>query len=511
MKYSILDYFEETERKYQNKIAFSDVHTQISFQELREKSCAIATSILDLAPDAKVVAFYMGKCVETIVGFLGSAYAGCTYSQLNLHYPDKRVKDILRILSPCVIVTDGKHFEDIFRIVGEGYAILRYEEIVTYSVDERLLRKKRESIIDTQPLYINFTSGSTGTPKGVAVGHRSVIDFISCFTEIFAITQDDSIINQAPFDFDVSVKDIYSGLFTGATVHIAPTEYFIQPIKLMDFICDREATVFIWAVSALCFLTSMNCLSYRIPEKLRTIMFSGEIMPIKHLNKLIQFLPNVQMVNLYGPTEITCNCTYHIVDRTFQNKDRMPIGRAFPNEKVFILDENNNCIISPGMKGELCVSGSALALGYYNDRERTEEVFVQNPNNHSFNELIYRTGDIVEFGDDGEMYYCSRKDSQIKHMGHRIELSEIEFAMETIEGLIRAFCFYDLKKDKIIAVYFGDVDKEEVIEVLRNFLPYYMIPNVISRSGFGQIPLNKNGKADRKAIFEEYEREDRNE
>src|SRR5699024_11209347 len=128
----------------------------------------------------------------------------------------------------------------------------------------------------------------------------NVMDFIPCFTELFAITEQDTLANQAPFDFDVSVKDIYSGLFTGATLQIVPTAYFTQPTKLMDFLCDRQVTVMVWAVSALCFLTTMNALAYRTPTTLRAILFSGEVMPVKHLHKLQTYLPNVQYVNLYG-------------------------------------------------------------------------------------------------------------------------------------------------------------------------------------------------------------------
>ena len=172
-------------------------------------------------------------------------------------------------------------------------------------------------MIDADPLYVNFTSGSTGTPKGVVVCHRNVCEFIPCFVETFAITEKDVLANQAPFDFDVSVKDIYSGLFTGARVEIVPTAYFTNPTKLMDFLCDRGVTLMVWAVSALCFLTTMNALAYKTPTTLRAILFSGEVMPIKHLHKLQKYLPGVQYVNLYGPTEITCNCTYYVVDREF--------------------------------------------------------------------------------------------------------------------------------------------------------------------------------------------------
>ncbi len=162
-----------------------------------------------------------------------------------------------------------------------------------------------------------FTSGSTGRPKGVVVSHRSVIDFMEYFTELFSITAQDVIGNQAPFDFDVSVKDIYATLKAGATMEILPKQLFSFPAKLLDYLCERRVTTAIWAVSALCIISTLNGFSYRVPTHLNKILFSGEVMPVSHLNIWREHLPDALFVNLYGPTEITCNCTYYIVDKTF--------------------------------------------------------------------------------------------------------------------------------------------------------------------------------------------------
>ena len=184
--------------------------------------------------------------------------------------------------------------------------------------DPIILETIRNQAIDVDPLYGIFTSGSTGTPKGVVVGHRSVLDFIDCFTELFNITEKDVIGNQAPWDFDVSVKDIYSGLKTGATVQIIPKQLFSFPTKLIDFLIEREVTTLVWAVSALCIISTLNGFEYKVPEKINKILFSGESMPVKHLNIWRKYLPDTMYVNIYGPTEITCNCTYYVVNREFQ-------------------------------------------------------------------------------------------------------------------------------------------------------------------------------------------------
>ena len=300
----------------------------------------------------------------------------------------------------------------------------------------------------------------------------------------------------------MSVKDIYSALFTGAAVQIVPTAYFLNPVALMDFLCDREVSLLIWAVSALCFITSMNALDYRVPDRLRAILFSGEVMPIKHLNKLRRYLPQVQYVNLYGPTEITCNCSYYIVDRAFDDAESLPIGVPFPNERLLLLGEDDLEVTEPGGVGELCVSGTALALGYYRNPEKTAEVFVQNPNNRDYPERIYRTGDLVRIGEDGALYYVSRKDFQIKHMGHRVELGEIETRIGALERVDRACCLFDEKRDRILAVYTGEAETDAIVSGLQETLPSFMIPQSFHR--IDAFPLNKNGKIDRGALKERF-------
>ena len=319
---------------------------------------------------------------------------------------------------------------------------------------------------------------------------------------IFGIGRDDVIANQAPFDFDVSVKDIFPALKTGATLEVIPKKFFSVPKKLLDFLDDRKVTNLTWAVSALCIISMLKGFRYKVPKTIRRVMFSGEVMPVKHLNYWRSYLPDVLYVNLYGPTEITCNCTYYIVDREFAEDEVLPIGKAFPNERVFLLDEEDRLLTEPGKLGEICVSGTALALGYFRNWEKTEEVFVQNPLNRRYLEPVYRTGDLGRYDEQGELYYVTRKDFQIKHMGHRIELGEIETAFQALDGVSRACCIYDEPNTKILGFYVGTPEAKEIIEGLAEKLPRFMIPNVFYR--VDEMPVTKNGKIDRKALMAEY-------
>ena len=498
---NILDYLEQSARHYPDKIAFADEMSTCTYKELWETARSVGTKLANYVPPRSPVPVFMEKRVETIYAFLGAVYAGCFYVLLDPKLPSERLKQILQTLQSEVLVLHPD-YEKQFKALEYERNVVNILEALQGEEDAVLLETIREQRLDIDPLYAIFTSGSTGIPKGVLVSHRSVIDFMEEFVDIFGITDKDVIGNQAPFDFDVSVKDIYSTLKTGATMQIIPKKMFSFPTKLLDYLDEREITTLIWAVSALCIVTTLKGLEYKVPQKVNKIIFSGEVMPIKHLNEWKKYLPDALYANVYGPTEITCNCTYYIVDREFQPGESLPIGQPFPNEKVFLLDEGNQLVREAGKKGEICVSGTALSLGYYRNPEQTKKVFVQNPLNEKYLERIYRTGDMAYYGHDGYLYFASRKDFQIKHMGHRIELGEIELAMEMAEGIRRACCTYDEPENKIIAFYEGEAEKRQIVRALGKKLPAYMIPNVWVK--LDRLPITKNGKIDRKKMMKEY-------
>ena len=501
MNRSILEYLEESGERYPEKVAFADVNTSCTYQELVHRARRIGTALSRRVKPGRPVPVFMDRGVDTICLFMGIVYAGCFYVLLDTKQPKARIKQILDTLCADVLITTKEYDKD-----REGLdirqSLYELQELEQEEVDELRLSQIRENALDIDPLYGIFTSGSTGVPKGVVISHRSVIDFIDHFTEIFDIDSEDVIGNQAPWDFDVSVKDIYSTLKTGATMQIIPKQYFSFPGKLIDFLCERQVTTLIWAVSALCMITTLKGFDYRIPTRIRKVMFSGEVMPVKHLNLWREAIPDAMYVNLYGPTEITCNCSYHIIDREYQPGETLPIGKSFPNEKVFLLDEDNLLITEPGKQGEICVSGTALALGYFNNPEQTNRAFVQNPLNPWYLETIYRTGDLGIYNENNELCFSSRKDFQIKHMGHRIELGEIESAMDRIEQVGRACCIYDEESSKILMFYEGVMEKRQIMKELREILPAFMLPN--KYYPLDKLPMTKNGKIDRKSLIQEY-------
>ena len=496
--YNVLQWLENSQKKCGSKIAVIDEMSALTYEELVIRSKAIGSELSKYVGMRKPVAVLADKSIDTLSVFFGIVYAGCFYVSFNPELPEVRLNQVQSVLNAEYIVTDEENFERAKKLVSEE-KILLIEELKKASVDEDALDSIRSKAIDTDPLYANFTSGSTGVPKGVVVSHRSVIDFIRVFTDLFDFCDCDIIGNQAPFDFDVSVKDIYSSIRMGATLVIIPRKYFSKPVELLDFICEKKITTMTWAVSALCLITTFHGLDYRVPETVKKILYSGEVMPLKHLKEWMSHLPDTKFVNVYGPTEITCNCTYHIIDRDRDYENGVPIGKAFPNEHVFLLLEDNKEVTEADIAGEICVRGTALALGYYKAKEQTEKNFVQNPLNDAYIDMIYRTGDLGKYNEDGEIIFCGRKDFQIKHMGHRIELEEVEAAMAKIEGIERVCCVFEEAKSKLYGFYIGDMDKKELHKRMSEKLPAFMIPSALRK--VEDMPLTKNGKIDRKQLL----------
>ncbi len=494
----ILEHLEQRAQQFPHKAALVDERQAMTFSQALETSQRIGSSLAISLAKGQPVAVYMEKSVENLCAFWGILYAGGFYVSFNTQLPISRLTQMQSVLQAPFVITDEEH-RDALEGVFPPHRILLYRDLVKSAIDHPQLARIRQCHVDTDPLYANFTSGSTGVPKAVVVGHRSTLDFIHHFCPLFSITHEDVIANQAPFDFDVSVKDIYSALATGATLVLVPRHLFSQPQQLLDFLCEHRATTLIWAVSALCLITTVHGLDYRSPDAVNKVLFSGEVMPAKHLKTWMEHLPQAQFVNLYGPTEITCNCTYHIIDRTRSYPDGIPMGCPFPNEDVFLLDGEDQEITAPNVVGEVCVRGSALALGYYRNPEQTAAAFPVNPLNPCYPERIYRTGDLARYSSLGELHFCGRKDFQIKHMGHRIELEEIERAISNLPGVHRCCCVFHSEKHRLYAFYQGDLSAKELRLQLLPTLPPYMIPNVFRP--VEQFPLNKNGKIDRNALL----------
>lgn len=495
---SILD---DTVAKYPNKIACIDETIKYSFIELKNKSIEIANEIVNYSSYNEPVVIIMDKGCLALAAIWGTLYAQSFYVIVESTLPISRKQAILKQLGAKVILTTSKFLQEIDLLSFAGEIIYISEKVKPLQNKSQTLQQRAKNYAESQLMYAMFTSGSTGNPKCVTIQHSGVLDFIVEFVSLFQIDSNDVIANQAPFDFDVSVKDIFSAAITGASIIFVPKSYFSFPKQLIDFLEKYEVTVLTWAVSALCIMSKSMLLQENQLTNLRKIIFSGEVMPMQQLRILFKAAQNAQFFNVYGPSEITCNCSHFQVQKSDLNRDFLPIGTPFRNKVVRLVSDDKLIESScANRKGEIMISGSGLSLGYYNDIEQTEKVFIQNPLQKKYREIVYMSGDLGFYDEDGLLNYSGRKDNQIKRFGHRIELKEIELSILKIDGILDVCCVYTKENDCLCAFVVSEnqCDAVKIKSSLKSMLPRFMIPNLVIEKS--KIPINKNGKIDRKVL-----------
>ncbi|TWV15120.1 amino acid adenylation domain-containing protein [Bacteroidaceae bacterium HV4-6-C5C] len=494
MQKNVIEYLIRTVSLHPDKIAVHDMGTEITFNQLYMAACRIASRITSYNIKNTPIGVYIPKGYKAIQAFAGINMSGNFYVPLDTKSPDTRILSIVNVLDSSLIITDREHYEKIYSIYHKTIIVI--EDILDDMYDIHSVDMELSTQIDADPVYSIFTSGSTGIPKGVVISHRGVIDYIDWAVETFKIDSTATIGNQAPFYFDNSTLDIYLMYATGATLNIIPEENFIFPTKLIDYLNDNKISFVFWVPFVLINVANFKIFDIKLPLYLKDVFFAGEVMPNKHLNYWRKHLPQCRYVNLYGPTEITVDCTYYIVGRAFSDDESLPIGFACKNSDVLILvDGKREAVVNE--QGELCVRGTSLALGYYNDEEKTRQAFVQNPLNTHYPETIYCTGDIVYRNELSEIIYVGRKDSQIKHNGYRIELGEIETAILSNHIVDNCCVIYNFTQKKIVLFYQSneELNMAEFRKFILTHIPKYMMPSEYHR--IESIKQNNNGKIDR--------------
>ncbi len=497
MRKNILTYLEATATRLPDKIAFSTGKESMTFSEVQRSAAAIGSFLADHGFYGEPVVIFMDKHPRTVTSFFGVIYAGCHYVCLDEKMPEARMRAILDNLCPRAILADKKNLKKAQALGVENTYL--YDDLCDLAVDRDALLAVRTRQCDTDPIYVVFTSGSTGVPKGVVACHRSVIDYTESLTDALGFTEQTVFANQTPLYFDAPLKELMPTVMLGATTYFVPRMLFSFPVRLIEYLNEYKINTVCWVVSALVQISSLGALEHSVPKHLTKVAFGSEVFPKRQYELWRTALPEAEFYNLYGPTEATGMSCYWKAERPLSEEEPIPVGRPFDNTDLILLDDQNRRA-EKGAAGEICLRGTCVTMGYYNNAEKTSEVFVQNPLNKAYPEVIYRTGDIGKYNEYGELVFVCRKDSQIKHMGHRIELGEIDSAAGKHEAVSRSCCLYDTDAKRIVLFYVGEVAENELLSFLGEYLPRYMIPSNLVR--LPAFPLTDNGKIDRRTLRE---------
>lgn len=486
----------------------------ISYGGLNKLANKIARWLITQGVNSRDVVCLSGeKTHSTFACMLGCLKVGAVYCVLDPDSPPERLRKILTTCRPRLLLVERQLPSEASEVVSDlgievGQKNSDQLARTLSDLDESNLPQTHR-VTGTNPAYIMFTSGSTGVPKGAVIAHAAVLNFIDWCQTVFGINQADVLTNVNPLFFDNSVFDFYSALFTGASLAPFTPEEVRDPRRLVDKVDAAGCTLWFSVPSLLMFLQTMKAADGRNLRSIRRFVFGGEGYPKSKLKSLYDsYSDSAEFFNVYGPTECTCICScYKIGDDDFADlRGLSPLGKIAGNFEFLILDEECK-IAPPGETGELCLLGPNVGLGYYNDPQQTAASFVRNPYNDKFAETMYKTGDLVRLDlGDGKLYIQGRRDNQIKHMGYRIELEEIEAALQCLDYVCEGVALHTRENglSRIIAIVSTreELDRDRMRHDLKQIIPEYMIPSLFYREL--QLSKTPNGKIDRRHLAEKY-------
>lgn len=496
MHIRMIDMFDCIADEKSSEIAIEHNEKIITYGQLKNRAYSLANYLIQ---EMKLlinspVAVFLPKDISIVVADFGILYSGNMFMNLDIKTPIERIYNVLELIKPRIIITKKEYFDLLEEI---QIPLIDVDDVDDYDDSMHFIEQRKYKIIDTDPMCIINTSGSTGTPKGVVLNHRSFFDFVNWVDETFSFDGSEIIGSLSPAVFDIFDFELCMLMVKGTRIVLLDSSLALFPAKLLTEIDNRKVSFIFWVPSIMVNIANLDMLK-KIPlQNLKTVWFAGEVFPTKQFLYWYDNMPDVTFVNLYGPIEITLDCTYHIIRKRPNEDTPLPIGKACRNTDILILN-NDDQLCKCDEDGELCVRGTSLAMGYYNNSEKTVEVFVQNPLNNSYPELIYRTGDIVYKDANDIIHFKGRKDTLIKHMGYRIELAEIEHIVENELRIVDYCCaVYDNQNKKIVLFYESDEDisPKEFRNELKCVFPNYMLPSVFCR--MEMLPRNTNGKIDR--------------
>jgi amino acid adenylation domain-containing protein len=473
----------------------------LTYQDLDQLSNQVARALvrLGVAPGDRV-GILAPKSAAAVIGIYGVLKAGACYVPLDPKAPVGRLSHIVRDSGAAVIVADEAR-------ASQAAALAAPVVPWAAAAGESAGPLAEERAIETDLAYILYTSGSTGTPKGVMISHRNSLTFVEWAAAAAGLGEQDRVCSPAPLHFDLSVFDIFATCQAAACLRVLPDGAATFPVSIARWLEAERISVWYSVPSVLTLLACYGGLGKFDLSGLRTVIFAGEVFPPRHLARLMAELPHPRYLNWYGPTE-TNVCTAFEVPAGGADDRPAPIGKACANTEVFAVTSEGRLVSRPGEVGELYVRGPSLMRGYWGQPAKTSEVLVRNPFRAEYDELVYRTGDLVTLEPTGDYAYLGRRDSMVKIRGYRIELGEVEATLHRHPAIREAAVLPvpdELLGSRLRAVVTadgaGNLTREDVLDYCRQWLPGYMVPDIVE---FREaLPRTSTGKVDRVGLAQE--------
>lgn len=480
---TVVELFEKQVRMTPSKTAVMFEGEKVTYAELNEKANCIANRLkrIGVGRDDRV-AILAEKSILMIAGVIGIIKAGGAYVPISPDFPKDRIAYMLEDCNAkAVLVYNAKE-----EISGREIIDLGDRDMYLDGTDNPEKINSENDLI-----YVIYTSGTTGNPKGVMVEHKSVIRLV-INPNYVELNKDTVILQTGQMTFDASTFEVWGALLNGGSLHLAKDNTILDVNKLEKVIRNEKINT-LWLTSTL--FNQMFDGNRRMFDTVKYLLIGGEKLSQTHVSEFKNCNEYTTLINGYGPTESTTFTTTYTIPK---GTDDIPIGKPINNTKVYVMNDNKLCAI--GVTGELCIAGDGLARGYINNEKLTKEKFIKSPFS---DEILYKSGDLVKWGPDGNIYYVGRMDEQVKIRGFRIELGEIDTVLRKVDGIkdCAVIVRTDRMQDKAIYAYFvsdSEIDIKEIRNELRKELPEYMIPAYMMQ--VDSIPVTRNGKLDRKAL-----------
>ncbi len=480
-----VDMFRAQAEKTPDKTALVFRENRYTYRELNEMTDKIAGYIRSKGfGKGHVIASMVERSEYMTISSIGILKSGAAYQPLDPTYPPERLQFMIKDASAKMLIADEKLLSLVPDFEGE---ILKTDDISALPDDGALLSSPGPDDL----FVLLYTSGSTGTPKGCMLMHHNITNFVHWYKRLNNITDKSAVAAYASYGFDAHMMDIYPYLSAGATEHIIPEERRLDLMWINEYCAENNITnLFMTTQVGRAFMTSIDHIA---PKYIGT---GGE--------KLVPFEPrtDIKQFNLYGPTECTILTTAFLMDKYY---DPIPVGKGCDNARLYVVDKQLR-MLPFGAVGELCVAGPLVSRGYLNRPEQTEKVYVENPfDSGKYQDVLYHTGDIVKFQNDGNLSYVGRRDGMVKIRGYRIELTEVESVIRDFAGIKDATVVAKDKASggKYIAAYIvsdSEIDIAALGEFIAERKPPYMVPEAIMQ--IEEIPLTVNGKVDKRSLPE---------